>query len=135
MQEKERFNKFFVIQNVNTSVFCGQYKYGEDGQSRSFILDLSWGPEYPNEAPKLSLDTFYNDHILEVVKSGILKKIDAECQNYLGMSMTYSIFEWVKESLDELLEEQPEVIQEVTERVRNVQINDDDDDNSGNGET
>ena len=37
-----------------------QYKYGEDGKSRSFILDITWGKEYPNEAPSISLDTFYN---------------------------------------------------------------------------
>ena len=109
-----------------------QYKYGEDGKSRSFILDLSWGPEYPNAAPKISLDTFYNDHVLAEVKAKVLEKIGAECEAYLGMSMTYSVFEWVKENLDDLLDGQSEVLQEITERVKNVQINDDDDeDNSG----
>lgn len=110
-----------------------QYKFGEDGASKSFILDLVWGPDYPNTAPQLSLDTFYNDHVLEPVKKSIVEKCGEEAQAYLGMSMTFSLFEWVKESLDQLLQDQPNVIQELAERVNNVQVNDDqdDDDNSG----
>jgi hypothetical protein len=28
-----------------------QYKYGEDGSMKSFVLELVWGPEYPAEPP------------------------------------------------------------------------------------
>lgn len=31
-----------------------------------------------------------------------------EAEQYLGMSMTYSLFEFVKEKFDELIKEQPE---------------------------
>ena len=33
------------------------------------------------------------------------------------MSMTYSLFEWVRESLETLLEKQPETIQTVCEEI------------------
>ena len=38
-----------------------------------------------------------------------------EAEQYLGMSMTYSIFEWVRENLETLLSNQPETVQVITE--------------------
>ena len=38
------------------------------------------------------------------------KAVATEGEQYLGMSMTYSLFEYVKENFDKLLEEQPEQI-------------------------
>merc|ERR1712156_1399982 len=89
------------------------YKYGEDGTSRSFILEICWGPDYPTEMPDINLDSFYNKHILPDVKESILKAVKEEAEQYLGMSMTYSLFEWVRETLDTLLENQPESFQVV----------------------
>lgn len=34
--------------------------------------------------------------------------VKTEAEQYLGMSMTYSLFEFVKEKFDELIKEQPE---------------------------
>ena len=42
-----------------------------------------------------------------------------EAEQFLGMSMTYSLFEWVRESLETLLEKQPETIQTICEEVEN----------------
>ena len=36
--------------------------------------------------------------------------VAVEAEQYLGMSMTYSLFEYVKENMDSLLEEQPDQI-------------------------
>jgi hypothetical protein len=36
--------------------------------------------------------------------------VAGEAEQYLGMSMTYSLFEYVKENMDNLLEEQPDQI-------------------------
>lgn len=38
-------------------------QYGDDGTDQSFIIDISWGAEYPNELPKITLDTFYNQNM------------------------------------------------------------------------
>lgn len=37
-----------------------QHKFGENGEQKSFLLDISWGPKYPHELPTISLDAFYN---------------------------------------------------------------------------
>lgn len=46
-----------------------------------------------------------------------------EAEQYVGMSMTYSLFEFIKEKFDELIELQPEEEVEVSE-VRNLSIGD-----------
>ena len=33
-----------------------QYKLGEDGTAKSFILEVTWTEEYPEVLPEISLD-------------------------------------------------------------------------------
>nr|BAN20848.1 conserved hypothetical protein [Riptortus pedestris] len=80
-----------------------QYKYGEDGDPRSFLLELSWGKEYPNEPPQINMNTFYNKHINDTAKDRVCKSILQEAENFLGCAMTYSLFEYVKEKHFELI--------------------------------
>ena len=39
-----------------------------------------------------------------------MQAVAVEAEQFLGMSMTYSLFEYVKENMDNLLEEQPDQI-------------------------
>ena len=108
-----------------------QYKFGEVGTLKTFILEIKWTDEYPSELPALSLESFYNKHLVPEVKTTILKAVSEEAEQFLGMSMTYSLFEWVRESLETLLEKQPEtlltsVCEEIEEKC-SVNENDDDD--------
>ncbi|XP_071539456.1 RWD domain-containing protein 4 [Panulirus ornatus] len=90
---------------INHTTF--QYKYGETGDNRSFLVEISWGPDYPDAAPTINLDLFYNKHILPSVKEKIVLGIKEQAEVNLGMSMTFTLFEWLKEGKDELLENQP----------------------------
>lgn len=102
-----------------------QYKFGDDGTSRSFILEIKWIPEYPEVLPEFSVDAFYNQHIIPSVKSKILDFAKNEGEQFLGMSMTFSIFEQIKENLTDLLSEQPEeleVIKDVSEKMENLEV-------------
>ncbi len=36
------------------------FQYGEDEDKRSFLLELCWGDQYPNELPTINVDMFYN---------------------------------------------------------------------------
>ena len=54
----------------------------------------------------------------------------AEAEQFLGMSMTYSLFEFVKENFDSLIELQPEVIETVCDKVEKLKVEDDDEENS-----
>jgi hypothetical protein len=53
-----------------------------------------------------------------------LNSISEEAEQFLGMSMTYSLFEWVRESLDTLLENQPESLQIVCDEVDKLSVKD-----------
>lgn len=46
------------------------------------------------------------------LKDKICKLVSSEAEQYLGMSMTYSLFEFVKEKFEELIVDQPEEIVE-----------------------
>ncbi|KAJ8985054.1 hypothetical protein NQ317_016969 [Molorchus minor] len=113
LQEEERevlssiYDGDESFKQISPSVF--QYKYGETDTARSFLLEIKWGEKYPNELPLISMETFYNKHVMPSLKEKIVNVVLSEAEQYLGMSMTYSLFEFVKEKFDELIEEQPEI--------------------------
>lgn len=41
------------------------------------------------------------------LKNNVTAILKTEAEQYLGMSMTYSLFEFIKEKFDELIDEQP----------------------------
>ena len=93
---------------VNSTTF--QYKFGEDGHTQSFLLEISWPLDYPTCLPNINLDAFYNKHITSKVKETITYRIKEQCKMCLGTAMTYSIFDWAKEHLHELLEDNQEQV-------------------------
>ncbi|KAL3856773.1 hypothetical protein ACJMK2_011492 [Sinanodonta woodiana] len=94
------------FKEISPTIF--HYKYGEDGNYKSFILELSWPDSYPEEPPCVNMQMFYNKHILEKVKQKIINDILNQVQDLLGSAMTYTLFEWVRENLDDLLADQPD---------------------------
>ncbi|PFX22124.1 RWD domain-containing protein 4-like [Stylophora pistillata] len=109
---------------VNSTTF--QYKFGEDGHAKSFLLEISWPLDYPTCLPNINLDAFYNKHITSEVKETITYQIKEQCEICLGTAMTYSIFDWAKEHLHELLEdnqvqEEERKVQQIPEEDSNTQ--------------
>lgn len=39
------------------------FQYGSEGDEHTFLVELVWGEEYPNEQPKINLNVFYNQHL------------------------------------------------------------------------
>ena len=112
----------------------GGWSISDLGLTIYFHSEIKWTDEYPTELPALSLDSFYNKHLVPEVKISIIKAVTGqinlmnsndlvihfvteEAEQFLGMSMTYSLFEWVRESIETLLENQPETIQTVCEEI------------------
>lgn len=91
---------------INRTTF--QYKFGDDGHYKSFLLEISWPHDYPTCLPDINLDTFYNKHVNCEVKENITSRIKEQCELCLGSAMTYSIFDWTKEHEEELMTEQKE---------------------------
>ncbi|XP_059141128.1 RWD domain-containing protein 4-like [Physella acuta] len=95
-----------AFKQISETVF--QYKFGEDGSYKSFLVEISWPPNYPEEPPTISLELFYNKHVIPSVKEAVKAGLLQQTEDLMGMSMTFSLFEWVKDNLDSLLSEQPE---------------------------
>lgn len=57
------------------------------------------------------------------MKERVVSQVNMEAEQYLGTAMTYTLFEFVKERLEELLAGQPEsYISDVTESVDRITI-------------
>ncbi|KAK7087530.1 RWD domain-containing protein 4-like [Littorina saxatilis] len=94
------------FKQINNTTY--QYKYGEDASYKSFLLEIQWGESYPDEAPGINLDLFYNKHLVEPFRDAIKSGLEEQIPDLLGTPMTFSLFEWVKDNLDTLLENQPD---------------------------
>lgn len=99
-----------------------QYKYGEDNDIKSFLLEISWGATYPSERPNINMNTFYNKHIVQEVKDNIVKHVEAEADQWLGSAMTYTLFQSVEEHLAQLLSMQPDSITEINSQTSKLKI-------------
>jgi hypothetical protein len=57
------------------------------------------------------------------VKQQVVSQVEAEAEQYLGTAMTYTLFEFVKEKLEEFLAGQPESFaSDVTDSVDRITI-------------
>ncbi|XP_037821615.1 RWD domain-containing protein 4 [Lucilia sericata] len=95
-----------AFKEINSTTF--QYKYGEENNYKSFLVEIKWGENYPNELPTINMDTFYNRNLVAPVKLAIQTALKEEAEQWLGCGMTYTLFECLKERIDELTAEQPE---------------------------
>ncbi|KAG5684873.1 hypothetical protein PVAND_014083 [Polypedilum vanderplanki] len=131
-QQKEEIEALVSIyegdeyfKQLNDTTF--QYKYGEEGEGKSFNVEIVWNEEYPNTLPKINLDTYYNRDISSAFKSKIVDILTQEGGTWIGCGMTYTLFECIKEKLTELLQELEEEqknakVANITESVSTVQL-------------
>jgi len=84
-----------------------QYKIGVDSDPQSVLLEVSWGESYPEDLPVFNLDTFYNKHLAAAFKTHFSALLTEQAEPMKGMAMTYSLFEYAKENIDEIFAHQP----------------------------
>lgn len=59
IQGKTKIKLIIFLDNLENKHF----QFGENDNSKSFLLEIKWGEKYPTELPEISMDTFYNDHV------------------------------------------------------------------------
>ncbi|XP_033839399.2 RWD domain-containing protein 4 [Periophthalmus magnuspinnatus] len=91
-----------------------QFRIGDLEDSKAFILDVSWPDTYPETAPQMSLDAFFNNKISPETKQLILSKLEEQVVANLGTAMMYTLFEWAKENQESLMENHKPIVQAVT---------------------
>ncbi|PWA14729.1 hypothetical protein CCH79_00014446 [Gambusia affinis] len=87
---------------------------GDLEDTKAFILDISWPDTYPETAPQISLDAFFNNRISAETKQLILSKLEPQVEASLGSAMMYTLFEWAKENQEELMENHKPVVTALT---------------------
>jgi hypothetical protein len=80
-----------------------QYKVGDESGTKTFLVEVSWPVTYPDDLPTVSLDAFYNKHIPPGVKSAVVSTLTSQAESLLGTAMTYTLFEYAKDNVDELM--------------------------------
>lgn len=94
-----------------------QFRVGDLEDAKAFLLDFTWPGEYPEAAPQISLDAFFNNRISSKTKQQIVSRVEEQVEANLGTAMMYTLFEWAKENQESLMEDhQPvtAVISDVT---------------------
>ncbi|XP_067838646.1 RWD domain-containing protein 4 [Heptranchias perlo] len=81
-----------------------QYRVGNLGDPKAFLLEISWPEMYPELAPNISMNAFFNNSISPSVKQNIIAKLNEQVEANLGTAMMYTLFEWAKENQEQLME-------------------------------
>ncbi|CAL8115382.1 unnamed protein product [Orchesella dallaii] len=80
-----------------------QYKIGEDEEPLSILVEIKWTMNYPESIPTISLDSFYNQHLSVVAKREAMHGITEEAWKNAGDQQTYTLIEWMKEHILQLI--------------------------------
>ncbi|XP_075053282.1 RWD domain-containing protein 4 [Mixophyes fleayi] len=81
-----------------------QYRVGDVGDAKAFLVEISWPETYPETSPKISMNAFFNNQISPGIKQSIINKLQEQVEANLGTAMTYTLFEYAKDSKEELME-------------------------------
>eukprot|EP01137_Pigoraptor_chileana_P012911 Opistho-2@65772 len=72
--------------------------------ARTVYLEVTWPPLYPDEVPVLSLNAFFNKDIRGEAKKAMVDALTKQAVDNIGVQMTYTLVDWLKEHLDGLLD-------------------------------
>uniref|UniRef100_A0A9L0JGH8 RWD domain containing 4 n=1 Tax=Equus asinus TaxID=9793 RepID=A0A9L0JGH8_EQUAS len=81
-----------------------QYRIGENGDPKAFLIEISWTETYPQTPPIISMNAFFNNTISSAVKQSILAKLQEAVEVNLGTAMTYTLFEYAKDNKEQFME-------------------------------
>ncbi|KAM9329504.1 RWD domain-containing protein 4 [Gastrophryne carolinensis] len=90
------------FKEVGPTVF--QYRVGDVGDPKAFLVEFSWPESYPETAPNISMNAFFNNQIGPAVKQSIVNKLQEQVEANLGTAMTYTLCEYAKDNKEELME-------------------------------
>ena len=80
-----------------------QYRFGDDGSYKSFVVEIEWMEDYPHQSPTINLNVFYNQHVPENFKTTLYNKLVNVAEHEMGNPVTYILFEHIRENLDDYL--------------------------------
>ncbi|XP_005989533.2 RWD domain-containing protein 4 [Latimeria chalumnae] len=91
-----------------------QYRVGDHGDSKAFLIEVSWPETYPEMAPVINMNAFFNNSISSAVKQNITAKLQEQVEANLGTAMMYTLFEYAKDNKEQLMENHQPINNAVT---------------------
>jgi hypothetical protein len=95
------------FKEISPTVF--QYKIGDESDAKTFLVEVSWSENYPDELPIISLNAFYNKLVAPAVRSHIISTLASQADSLRGAAMTYTLFEYAKENAEDLMANQSQL--------------------------
>ncbi|CAL8069833.1 unnamed protein product [Calicophoron daubneyi] len=100
-EEREVLNSIYDSDELKISDdFLVQYRLGDHGDIKSFIVNITWPKGYPDVLPLISLESFYNAHVPESVKQMVIAELNSVAEPQLGMPMTFSLIDHLRENAE-----------------------------------
>ncbi|XP_065893662.1 RWD domain-containing protein 4-like [Dysidea avara] len=95
------------------------YRFGNAGEPKACLLQVSWSDQYPSVLPTFSLDNFFNNHLSSENKAEILTSLQEQAEELLDSAATYSIIEWCRDNIEDLIipEERPVAVAQASNTV------------------
>ena len=72
---------------------------------KDFIVQFDFPPSYPEEPPNIHMELMYNTKLRTEEKDVIITALSSEAEDLVGVQMMYSLLEWGKENLSEIVDE------------------------------
>ncbi|KAI6651540.1 RWD domain-containing protein 4 [Oopsacas minuta] len=72
---------------------------------KEFIVQFDFTSSYPDDPPNIHMELLYNTKLRTEEKDAIIYALQTEADNLLGVQMVYSLLEWGKDNLDEVVAE------------------------------
>merc|ERR1719454_986999 len=91
-------NNTFQYKYVVQDTYCNLHL-----NNMTFLLNIEWSDTYPNCVPNICMDAFFNREIDDNIKKIIIDAVSNEAEQHVGTSMTYTLFEFVRDNVSDLL--------------------------------
>ena len=72
---------------------------------KDFIVQFDFPLTYPEDPPNIHMDLMYNTKLRTEEKDAIISALSSEAEDLIGVQMMYSLLEWGKENLSEVVDE------------------------------
>ena len=73
--------------------------------AKDFIVQFDFPPTYPEDPPNIHMELMYNTKLRTEEKDAIITALSSEAEDLIGVQMMYSLLEWGKENLNDVVDE------------------------------
>lgn len=77
--------------------------YSAESSDKTVAVRIHWPSQYPEIIPNFSLELSHNNQIPSHIKANLLNELKTFAEENIGVAMTYTIVDWLKDNIDSLI--------------------------------